>query len=308
MDAELGALLEVEPRSEPHFAKRELMKAGSHQLFNYYPPRDTWVDNPVVFADKRSATRALQRIARRAWCKLAVVTALALLGCGSAPEVSSAGGASKAPDSGTVRTEAGANADPGREPAALVGAGASAGGSTMDQPVGGTAGAGGTESTPVRGGAAGSGGAGGSQSVAGGAAAGAPSGGGGGAAACLPRAWDAACAGLSCGDVPDGCGGELHCGGCQAGTECVAGSCRQTCATAGLECGDHPALGLSCGDCPSGQECGSVSVGHCSTCAEINQIGVCPVARPHLWAACGSAPAAECRKPYDQDPSWWCCP
>ena len=61
-------------RSEPHFARRELLKAGSHPLFSYYPPKDTWVSNPRVFADARSAARALKRIERHTLARLAVVT------------------------------------------------------------------------------------------------------------------------------------------------------------------------------------------------------------------------------------------
>ncbi len=61
-------------RSEPHFAKRERMKAGSHPMFYGYPPRDKWVNEPAVFADERSAARALQRIARKIFGGVAVVS------------------------------------------------------------------------------------------------------------------------------------------------------------------------------------------------------------------------------------------
>lgn len=61
-------------RSEPHFAKRELLRARSHPLFDYYPPHDTWVNEPKVFADKRSAERALKRIERRVLGGVVVVS------------------------------------------------------------------------------------------------------------------------------------------------------------------------------------------------------------------------------------------
>lgn len=81
-----------------------------------------------------------------------------------------------------------------------------------------------------------------------------------------------------------------------------------TCAALELECGTTPS-GLECGTCGAGQDCGVLEAGKCTTCAEAPNVGgVCPVARPHLWKPCGGPPAPECLKPYDKDPSWWCCP
>lgn len=60
-------------RSEPHFAKRKLVKAGTRQLF-FCPPRDMWVNDPKVFSDARAAARALKRIKARHWHAVAVVS------------------------------------------------------------------------------------------------------------------------------------------------------------------------------------------------------------------------------------------
>lgn len=61
-------------RSEPRFAKRELMKAGTHPLFSFFPPHDEWVGEPKVFSDARAAARALKRIKARHWHAVAVVS------------------------------------------------------------------------------------------------------------------------------------------------------------------------------------------------------------------------------------------
>src|SRR6266545_4100040 len=83
------------------------------------------------------------------------------------------------------------------------------------------------------------------------------------------------CASLSaqCGDVPDGCGKALECGGCPQGETCGGGGlanvcgapppppCQpKTCTSAGASCGSMPdGCGgtLQCGTCPPGQTCGA---------------------------------------------------
>ncbi len=62
-------------RSEPRFAKRSRLEAGSHPLFDGYPPAACWVDEPKVFGDRRAAERALQRMKRHLFIgDLAVVS------------------------------------------------------------------------------------------------------------------------------------------------------------------------------------------------------------------------------------------
>lgn len=207
---------------------------------------------------------------------------------GGAPSMSEPGGSAGA-SAGETQAEAGRG---GSEVAPSM-AGASSGGVAAD----GGAGAGAPSSAGTGGNAtAGTGTAGTGPGTAGGPT-------------CTPKSWDQACAGRSCGKVPNGCGGEHRCGSCPGLTECNAvGTCGPSCDALALECGTHPGYDLDCGSCGAGQDCGVVGVGKCSTCAEAANPGVCPSAFPHLWKACGEAPAATCRKPFDQDPSWWCCP
>lgn len=93
------------------------------------------------------------------------------------------------------------------------------------------------------------------------------------------------CAALNknCGQVADGCGGTLDCGGCDAGESCGAsgqpnvcgpGTCTpRTCADVGANCGDlEDGCGgtLNCGSCSEPQSCGgggspNVCGGACTT-------------------------------------------
>ncbi len=242
---------------------------------------------------------------------LAVLLALGCSGAGEQTEAQSVGGASALPVSPTPTASATSGAS---------GSGPSAGGGMTDsgppsQAGGSTAGAaelGGSvgieAGSPSSGGApeagapsAGHGGSGGSAAGAGAA---------GSAPTCAPKSWEAACAGRSCGKADDGCGSLYACGSCAGLTECTsAGVCAATCHALALECGSHPAEGLECGSCPAGDECGVVGVGKCSTCEQSpSSGGICPSAFPNLWKPCGAPPSAECRRPYNQDPSWWCCP
>lgn len=88
------------------------------------------------------------------------------------------------------------------------------------------------------------------------------------AGACQPKACTpATCAslGATCGDVPDGCGSTVSCGGCAQGESCGAGgrpnvcgtgTCTPTtCAQAGKNCGtisDGCSTTLDCGGCTTG--------------------------------------------------------
>jgi hypothetical protein len=89
-------------------------------------------------------------------------------------------------------------------------------------------------------------------------------------AACQPKTAAQACGGLTCGGVPDGCGGTVTCGTCGAGQVCNGGTCGAcvplTCASAGATCGaiaDGCGGTLACGSCAVGQYC----VAHrCSAC------------------------------------------
>jgi hypothetical protein len=56
------------------FARREWMPAGSHPLFERYPPEGCWVDEPKVFSSPRAAERALVRIRRYHFHEVAVVS------------------------------------------------------------------------------------------------------------------------------------------------------------------------------------------------------------------------------------------
>lgn len=163
----------------------------------------------------------------------------------------------------------------------------------------------------------GGGGDGGTRMVTGGASSGAgspPTQAGGGAGGsmvdpCEPVPWEAACAGNACGPASDGCGNLYGCGSCPGLSECVEGSCKATCAVLQLECGAYPAQGLDCGDCDAGEDCGVVGTGKCSACVEaVDFGGVCNAARPHLMKPCGDMTAQDCRRPFNQDLTWWCCP
>ncbi|WP_041454245.1 hypothetical protein [Anaeromyxobacter sp. K] len=91
--------------------------------------------------------------------------------------------------------------------------------------------------------------------------------GGGKRETCTPA--DCAAAGASCGQVSDGCGGFLQCGGCPEGQTCGGGgtanacgapACHPaTCQSLGKNCGqvdDGCGGRLECGSCPQGQVCG----------------------------------------------------
>ncbi|MBN2496246.1 MAG: hypothetical protein JXR96_16760 [Deltaproteobacteria bacterium] len=129
---------------------------------------------------------------------------------------------------------------------------------------------------------------------------------------CKERCVPESCADLDleCGDWPDGCGGEVHCGGCPTGQECNAdgqceavcvpdcegrccgsdncgGICPDRCAETGQECNlgtclcegvcqprSCADLGRACGDWPDG--CGgTVHCGGCPTGQECNADGQC---------------------------------
>jgi len=133
------------------------------------------------------------------------------------------------------------------------------------------------------------------------------------ATACIPLNCDDINA--NCGQAPDGCGGELECGECQAGescgadgpNRCGAGVCTPTtCAQAGAECGlasDGCGTTLDCGECPEGQLCGAqgppnVCSGGGTTCTgsladcdgdAINGCEVDLLSDPANCGACGEA-------------------
>ncbi len=291
-------------RSRPHFAKRERVKAGSNPNFYGYPPTDQWVNEPVVFADTRSAVRAMTRIARHSLARVAVV-ALILLGCGGTDLASfsatpgAQGGVGPLPTAGAL-SSGGDQSEAGAAPAA---GGASFGCSARGgcgTPAGASGDSGNAGSVMDQGGAPAAGTGGTSSGTAGAA-------GGSTVDPCELKSWDNACAGRICGKVPDGCGAEYGCGSCTGLTECIDGACMVTCATAELECGTYP--GLSCGECDEGQDCGVVAVGKCSTCQQApDPGGVCNVARPRLMKPCGDLSKQDCRRPFNQDPTWWCCP
>lgn len=236
------------------------------------------------------------------------IFAIMLLGCSGATGQTEALEAGATATSGSSaagapsETAGSINAVGGLPGAGGSAAGGSAGGAaTSDKagaPSSGGATVGGSPTEPAAG--APSAGAGGSEQTDAGAAGSSP--------VCIPKSFDAACGAARCGKAVDGCGSEYGCGTCPQGSECEAGACATTCHALALECGVHPADGLDCGSCPDGQDCGVVAVGKCSTCAEAPNAGICPVGRPHLWKPCGGAPAPKCLKPFDQDPSYWCCP
>jgi hypothetical protein len=81
--------------------------------------------------------------------------------------------------------------------------------------------------------------------------------------------------GVTCGEVPDGCGGTVHCGDCAGGLVCAAGACcaPTTCAAQGASCGTIPdgcGSTLDCGGCAAGESC-SGNVCQCApkTCADL---------------------------------------
>ncbi|MCB9730602.1 MAG: VWA domain-containing protein [Deltaproteobacteria bacterium] len=111
---------------------------------------------------------------------------------------------------------------------------------------------------------------------------------------CVPR--DCAAAGAECGDVPDGCGGVLSCGGCEAGKTCGAqgnanrcgeGACVPlSCKPAGAECGpvsDGCGTILDCGGCTAPEVCGGGGVAN--VCGEPACV---PVDCEGAGAACGA--------------------
>jgi len=79
-------------------------------------------------------------------------------------------------------------------------------------------------------------------------------------------------AGVSCGTLPDGCGGVLDCGNCPNGTSCGGNGANRcgtqacsarTCAQMGASCGyvsDGCSAALYCGDCVSPLSCGGGGV------------------------------------------------
>jgi hypothetical protein len=247
-----------------------------------------------------------------AFCFPRLLGLLLVLGCSGANGLTEAVGAGGAPSAEPIPIVSGASAVSCSAQVA-GGGGNSIGSGGTQNPSAGTAGAlpqggaGDTEAGSPSGGAPETAGA---PSAGHGGSGGAAAGAAGSAPVCVPKSFAAACGARACGKAADGCGAEYGCGTCPGLTECTdAGVCATTCHALALECGSHPAHELECGSCPDGQDCGVVGVGKCSTCAEApNAGGVCPAARPHLWKPCGGAPEPECRKPYDQDPSWWCCP
>lgn len=115
---------------------------------------------------------------------------------------------------------------------------------------------------------------------------------GGFAGDCAPRA----CGADECGFLDDGCGGVLHCNGCDDGASCRAGRCRcngSTCLRRGAVCGtfdDGCGGALECGACTIAQE-GCTSEGQCRC-----QPRPCPDGGAGA-IACGSAPSG-CGQPY----------
>jgi hypothetical protein len=61
-------------RSVAVFARRTLLKRGTHPLFDGYPPTDRWVDEPRVYSSARVAARAMKRVSRYHFGQLAIVT------------------------------------------------------------------------------------------------------------------------------------------------------------------------------------------------------------------------------------------
>jgi hypothetical protein len=112
------------------------------------------------------------------------------------------------------------------------------------------------------------------------------------AGACMPRRCSDV--GANCGDIPDLCGGTLHCGSCQAPEVCGAvhpGQCAckpKTCADLNATCGTNIPDGCggtiaSCGPVPN---CG----GGPSFCNGSYQCDCKPIACADVGAMCGSVP------------------
>src|SRR5262249_28802539 len=73
---------------------------------------------------------------------------------------------------------------------------------------------------------------------------------------CVPKT---VCDPNQCGDLPDGCGGKLHCGGCTAPQTCGGGGIAHMCGCAPATCDQ---LLPKCGPLPDG--CGGML--DCATC------------------------------------------
>jgi len=93
--------------------------------------------------------------------------------------------------------------------------------------------------------------------------------------------------GISCGTLPDGCGGTLQCGACISPQQCVNGQCcsprttcpaAQNCGTAADGCGGT----LLCGTCSAPQTCGGGGTP--------NQCGCTPATSCPAGQSCGAAP------------------
>lgn len=243
-------------------------------------------------------------------CSLAFV-ALLLTACGGTDSSPSAGRAGAAqggtralPTAGEPGAGGGTHDAAGTPAAAgaTLAEGGGFGGSALSARGGSEAGSG--QESGGTGGASGA-------SSAGGSASGAAGAGGSMVDPCEPKTWEQACAGRTCGKAFDGCGEEYGCGSCTGLTECVEGTCQTTCAVLEYECGTYP--GLSCGECDEGQDCGVVGTAKCSTCEHAKDFDyICSAAttRPRLLKPCSEerAEAQDCRRPFNQDPTWWCCP
>ncbi|MBI5538043.1 MAG: hypothetical protein HY898_35305 [Deltaproteobacteria bacterium] len=112
------------------------------------------------------------------------------------------------------------------------------------------------------------------------------------AAVCVPKTCTAL--GATCGSAPDGCNGEVTCGGCPTGQHCGGGGPNKcgtnpcspkTCAQLGASCGwlsDGCSVALDCGACVSPAVCGGAG--------KPNQCGCAPKSCAQLGASCGSVP------------------
>ena len=95
----------------------------------------------------------------------------------------------------------------------------------------------------------------------------------------------------ACGDIDDGCGSTLDCGGCSTGQACVNNACvcdASSCAREGYDCGDFL---TSAGFDTGGQPCGTVV--DCGTCPSdlycVSNVCTCiPISCEELTATCGS--------------------
>jgi hypothetical protein len=112
------------------------------------------------------------------------------------------------------------------------------------------------------------------------------------ASPCLPVTCEAQ--GAQCGSIPDGCGGKLECGTCEAETQCGGGGANRcgtdpctarTCMELGAACGyasDGCAEAIHCGTCPAPLSCGGAGTA--------NQCGCVPRTCTQLQAECGMVP------------------